>query len=78
MRMVTLLVCPKFVSRATMTAPAAAQERGMDDKHSEFVGSVPETYDEHLGPLLFETMFVDTPREFSREFILMTALRKIL
>ena len=31
----------------------------MTDKHIEFVGSIPATYDEHLGPLLFEHYAAD-------------------
>ena len=31
----------------------------MADTHSEFVGSIPETYDAHLGPLLFEHYAAD-------------------
>ncbi len=31
----------------------------MADKHAEFVGSIPEIYDEHLGPLLFEFYAAD-------------------
>ena len=31
----------------------------MADTHGEFVGSIPETYDAHLGPLLFEHYAAD-------------------
>jgi ubiquinone/menaquinone biosynthesis C-methylase UbiE len=31
----------------------------MAEAHNEFVGSIPETYDEHLGPLLFEHYAAD-------------------
>lgn len=31
----------------------------MADTHSEFVGSIPEIYDQHLGPLLFEHYAAD-------------------
>jgi hypothetical protein len=34
----------------------------MTDKHTQFDGSIPEKYDEHLGPLLFEHYARDLAR----------------
>jgi ubiquinone/menaquinone biosynthesis C-methylase UbiE len=39
-------------ARDTVEAPAEAETSG--STHAKFVGSIPETYDEHLGPLLFD------------------------
>ena len=34
----------------------------MTEKHTEFIGSIPETYDTHLGPLFFEYYAADLAR----------------
>ncbi|MCH6587281.1 MAG: hypothetical protein IH805_03070, partial [Proteobacteria bacterium] len=34
----------------------------MSEKHTEFTGSIPETYDKHLGPLFFEYYAADLAR----------------
>lgn len=37
----------------------------MNEKHTEFVGSIPETYDAHLGPFFFEHYGADLARRVS-------------
>ena len=36
----------------------------MNEGDSAFVGSVPETYDQYMGPMLFEPHAIDTARRF--------------
>ncbi len=43
------------------TTPAIAAAFGKPS-HAQFVGSIPETYDTHLGPLLFEFSAADTAK----------------
>ena len=38
----------------------------MSDDHIRFEGSIPEFYDRHLGPLLFEPYAADLARRVSR------------
>jgi len=40
-------------ARDTVAAPATAAQTNKST-HAKFVGSIPQNYDEHLGPLLFE------------------------
>lgn len=41
---------------------SAAAEQEVNSTHTRFVGSIPQNYDEHLGPLLFEFAAADLAR----------------
>jgi ubiquinone/menaquinone biosynthesis C-methylase UbiE len=47
------------------TAPKAAAANAEKATHAQFVGSIPQIYDEHLGPLLFEFAAADLAKRVS-------------
>ena len=57
------------VNKATNETPAnsAAAKAAGDPNQAQFVGSIPQAYDEHLGPLLFEFSAIDLAKKIADE-----------
>lgn len=61
--------------KGKLKSDGAGAEQGKPSLHDQFVGSIPEIYDEHLGPLFFHFSAADLGRRVS---MAMPQARKVL